>query len=70
MISIIFSDHNRMKLKTNHRKRNKKKKSDCVETKKHDTKKPMVIDEIKEIIEYPEKKTMKTKLYKNLCIKK
>lgn len=30
-----------MKLQTSHRKRNKEKKSDCMETKKYDTKKPM-----------------------------
>ena len=40
IISSIFSDHNRMKLEINHRKRNEKK-TDYMETKQHATKKPM-----------------------------
>ena len=40
MISGIFSDHNGMKLEINHRERNEKK-TFYMETKQHDTKKPM-----------------------------
>ena len=38
VISSIFSNHNGMKLRINHRKRNKKK-IDYMETKQHDTEK-------------------------------
>ena len=40
IISIIFSDHNTMKLEINYGKRNKKKK-DSMEIKQYATKKPM-----------------------------
>ena len=40
IISGIFSDHNSIKLESNHRKRNEKK-TDYMETKQHATKKPM-----------------------------
>ena len=40
IISMIFSDHNGMKLEINHRKRNEKKIY-YMETKQHATKKPM-----------------------------
>ena len=35
IITGIFSDHNSMKLEIKHRKRNEKKKTDCMETKQY-----------------------------------
>ena len=40
IISSIFSDHNGMKLEINHNKRNEKK-TNCMKTKQHTTKKPV-----------------------------
>ena len=39
IISSVFSDHKSIKLEINHRKENRKKKKDDMETKQHATKK-------------------------------
>ena len=47
IILSIFSDHNGMKVKINHRKINEKK-TDYMQSKQHATKKPMVNEEKKQ----------------------